>query len=152
MAPEQIMHSQEPDRRSDIYGLGAVAYFMLTGQPPFRGENPMEVMMAHVRDTVIPPSQLRAEIPADLERVVLRCLAKNPHDRFQDTPSLALELERCADSVNWSPKHAARWWQDHQGQTLEKPLGKPPLERNPPATKTTLATDGQTKASADRFM
>ena len=102
MAPEQIMHSQEPDRRTDIYGLGAVAYFMLTGRPPFRGESPMEVMIAHVRDAVTPPSQLRAEIPADLERVVLRCLAKNPHDRYPDTPSLADDLDRCADAANWS--------------------------------------------------
>ena len=75
--------------------------------------------MAHARDTVTPPSQLRPEIPADLESVVLRCLAKNPHDRYPDTQSLAEDLERCADVVNWSPKLAAQWWQDHQGQKLE---------------------------------
>lgn len=63
MAPEQIMRSQEPDRRSDIYGLGAVGYFLLTGRPPFRGESPMEVMIAHVRDTVIPPRELALKYP-----------------------------------------------------------------------------------------
>ena len=66
---------------------------MLTGRPPFRGENAMEVMIAHARDPVTPPSQLRPDIPADLERVVLRCLAKNPDDRYPDTPSLAEDLD-----------------------------------------------------------
>ena len=94
MAPEQIMHDQPPDRRTDIYGLGAVAYFMLTGRPPFLGETAMAVMVAHARDPVTPPSQLRPEIPADLEAVVLRCLAKNPDDRYPDTPSLAEALGR----------------------------------------------------------
>ena len=63
MAPEQIMRTQAPDRRTDIYGLGAVAYFTLTGRPPFRADSPMEVMIAHVRDSATPPSQLRPEIP-----------------------------------------------------------------------------------------
>jgi eukaryotic-like serine/threonine-protein kinase len=152
MAPEQIMHSQEPDRRTDIYGLGAVAYFMLTGLPPFRGENPMEVMFAHVRDTVTPPSQLRSETPADLERVVLRCLAKNPHDRYPDTPSLADDLERCADAANWSPRHAALWWQDHHGQTLEKPLARPAHAPDPPTLEAVLVPLDRDESAADRFM
>ncbi len=54
----------------------------------------MEVMIAHARDPVTPPSQVRPEIPADLERVVLRCLAKKPDDRYPDTPSLAEDLDR----------------------------------------------------------
>ena len=71
----------------------------------------MEVMVAHARDPVTPPSQIRADIPADLEAVVLRCLAKNPNDRYPDTPSLAQALDACADAANWSPEHAADWWQ-----------------------------------------
>jgi len=114
VSPEQVMKSQPPDRRTDVYGLGAVAYFMLTGRPPFLGESAMAVMVAHARDPVTPPSQVCAGIPADLERVVLRCLAKNPDDRYPDTPSLARDLERCADAPNWSPSHAADWWQAHQ--------------------------------------
>src|SRR4029077_11143924 len=95
MALEQIMKNQPPDRRTDIYGLGAVAYFMLTGRPPFVGENAMAVMVAHARDPVTPPSQIRAEVPADLERVVLRCLAKKQDDRYRDTSSLAHDLDAC---------------------------------------------------------
>jgi eukaryotic-like serine/threonine-protein kinase len=119
MAPEQIMQSHEPDRRTDIYALGAVAYFTLTGKPPFNGDNPMEVMIAHVRDAVTPPSQIQSEVPADLERVVLRCLAKGPQDRYPDTPSLAEDLDRCADAANWSRRHAALWWQAHQNEARQ---------------------------------
>jgi eukaryotic-like serine/threonine-protein kinase len=111
MSPEQVLHSQPPDRRTDIYGLGAVAYFMLTGRPPFLGENAMAVMIAHARDPVPPLSKLRPDIPEDLESVVLRCLAKKPDDRYPDTQSLANALERCVDAPNWSPRHAAQWWQ-----------------------------------------
>jgi serine/threonine protein kinase len=112
MAPEQVLQSNPPDRRTDIYGLGAVAYFMLTGRPPFLGDNAMAVMIAHARDPVAPLSQFRADIPGDLEHVVLRCLAKKPDDRYPDTPSLADALDRCADAPNWSPRHAAEWWQN----------------------------------------
>jgi eukaryotic-like serine/threonine-protein kinase len=110
MAPEQIMRNQPPDRRTDIYGLGAVAYFMLTGRAPFIADNAMAVMIAHARDPVTPPSQVRPDVPADLERVVLRCLAKNPDDRYPDTGSLAEALESCADALNWSPEIATAWW------------------------------------------
>jgi eukaryotic-like serine/threonine-protein kinase len=113
MAPEQVMNTHAPDRRTDIYGLGAVAYYMLTGRPPFIGEAAMAVMVAHARDPVIPPSQLRSTIPADLESIVLRCLAKNPGDRYPDTAILAAALERCVDAANWSPSIAAEWWQRH---------------------------------------
>ncbi len=82
IAPEQVVHSQPPDRRADIYSLGAVAYFLLTGHPPFKGETAMEVMIAHTRDPVAPPSELHPGVPADLEEVVLRCLAKKPSDRY----------------------------------------------------------------------
>jgi eukaryotic-like serine/threonine-protein kinase len=110
MAPEQIMRTSLPDRRTDIYGLGAVAYFMLTGRAPFVADNAMAVMIAHARDPVTPPSQIRPEIPADLERVVLRCLAKIPDDRYPDTTALADALESCADALSWSPEIATAWW------------------------------------------
>ena len=78
MAPEQIMRTHAADRRTDIYAMGAIAYFLLTGRPPFLGSDSMAVMVAHARDPVVPPSRLRADVPGDLEKVVLRCLEKKP--------------------------------------------------------------------------
>ena len=83
MAPEQITGDRAVDRRCDLYALGGVAYTLLTGRPPFVGETTTQVMNAHVRDPVVPPSRHRPDIPADLEEVVLHCLAKDPDGRFQ---------------------------------------------------------------------
>ena len=87
MSPEQAIGDATPDARSDIYSLGAVGYFLLTARPPFVGDNPIKVMIAQAHDEVVPPSHYRPDLPADLERVILRCLAKSPADRFQDATS-----------------------------------------------------------------
>lgn len=110
MSPEQAMGETEPDARSDIYSLGAVAYYLLTGAPPFDGDKAIKIIIAHAQAEVTPPSQLRPELPADLEQVVLRCLAKEPDERYGDAPSLARALAECADAGNWTPDDAARWW------------------------------------------
>jgi hypothetical protein len=112
MSPEQARGLGDLDARSDIYSLGAVAYALLTGRPPFNGSNPLDVMIAHVRDEVKWPSQHRADMPADLERVILRCLAKSPEDRFQDVFSLEQALAECAAAERWTQRHAANWWRE----------------------------------------
>ena len=113
MAPEQVMGGgRVVDERSDLYALGAVAYFLLTGRPPFDGENGIGVMIAHARDPVVPPSRDRADVPEDLERVVLRCLAKEPTERFPDAESLERALGACCCAGDWDRERAARWWQD----------------------------------------
>src|SRR5262249_54796156 len=89
----------------------AVAYYLLTGRPPFDRASEFAVLLAHDRDPVVPPSQVRAGVPEDLERVVLRCLAKDPSDRFADDGSLERALGRCACSADWNRDRAARWWQ-----------------------------------------
>ena len=94
MAPEQAGSDHKPDARSDIYSLGAVAYYLLTGQPPFDSQNAIKVLVAHLHDRVVPPSQHRPEMPADLEAIVMRCLEKNPDDRFNDATSLGQCLRR----------------------------------------------------------
>jgi hypothetical protein len=111
MSPEQATVSDELDGRSDIYSLGAVAYFLLTGRPPFEGDDGLRLLIAHARDPVVPPSMLCVNIPRDLERVVLRCMSKEPADRFPDAESLEIALGECASAGDWDQRRAARWWQ-----------------------------------------
>ncbi len=92
MSPEQATGDLESDPRGDIYSLGAVAYYLLTGVPPFGGDQPLKVIIAHATLDVVPPSQLRSDVPADLEAVILRCLAKRPVERYQDAASLSAAL------------------------------------------------------------
>jgi serine/threonine-protein kinase len=110
MSPEQARGGRELDERSDIYSLGAVAYHLLAGRPPFNEGGGIGVMIAHARDPVPPPSQVRDGIPEDLERVVLQCLAKDPADRFPDAQSLERALGECACAGDWGQDRAARWW------------------------------------------
>jgi serine/threonine-protein kinase len=110
MSPEQATGDREADARSDIYSLGAVGYYLLTGRPPFVGDKPIKVMVAHIHEDVVPPSHYRPGIPPDLEQVILRCLAKSPEDRFPDAASLGEALGRCEAADGWSRDHAARWW------------------------------------------
>src|SRR4051812_9783519 len=113
MAPEQATRDGGAvDGRGALYALGAVAYYLLPGRPPFEGGDGLAVLIAHARDPVVPPSRTRPGIPEDLERVVLRCLAKDPDDRFDDAAALERALGECACSGDWGQEHAARWWQD----------------------------------------
>jgi tRNA A-37 threonylcarbamoyl transferase component Bud32 len=111
MSPEQALGDSEPDARSDIYSLGAVAYYLLTGVPPFDGDKAIKIILAHAHHPVLPPSRLRSEIPADVEAVVMRCLAKNPADRFQTAVELRQALADCVAAGGWTHEDAARWWQ-----------------------------------------
>jgi eukaryotic-like serine/threonine-protein kinase len=72
----------------------------------------MAVLVAHARDPVVPPSLIHTGVPEDLERVVMRCLAKDAADRFADAESLERALGECACSADWDQDRAARWWRD----------------------------------------
>jgi serine/threonine-protein kinase len=109
MSPEQAS-GQRADHRSDIYALGAVAYYLLTGHAPFQRDTALSVMIAHARDAATPPSALRPDIPADLERIVLKCLAKDRAERYQDAASLDQALGHCAAAGLWTRERAAEWW------------------------------------------
>lgn len=111
MAPEQALEDQPADPRSDIYSLGAVAYFLLTGRPPFDGDRALKILIAHAQQEPAPPSQLNGDVPLDLERVVLRCLAKKPDDRFADAGSLKRALGECEAAGQWGDAEAFDWWQ-----------------------------------------
>jgi serine/threonine-protein kinase len=126
MSPEQATGSARPDHRSDIYSLGAVAYYLLTGRPPFEGGNAIGVLIAHARDAVLPPSRIQPGVPADLERIVLRCLAKSPPDRYQDAEALERDLAACTAADLWTQERATRWWSALPGH-LTPPVATPAL-------------------------
>ncbi|HEY4235542.1 MAG TPA: serine/threonine-protein kinase [Lacipirellulaceae bacterium] len=110
MSPEQAVGDSHVDGRSDIYSLGAVMYYMLTGQPPFAYENPFKAMVAHASEAVVPPRQVNVDVPEALEEVVMRCLEKDPEHRFQDVVSLQRSLRDIELSDPWSSDLAAQWW------------------------------------------
>jgi eukaryotic-like serine/threonine-protein kinase len=95
LSPEQA-RGGEVDPRSDLYSLGVVLYELLTGKTPFDGETPVEIAMKHLSTAPKPPSKLRSDIPPELDKVVLRALAKNPDDRYQSADEMEADLERVA--------------------------------------------------------
>ncbi|MDZ4657446.1 MAG: serine/threonine-protein kinase [Bythopirellula sp.] len=110
MSPEQATGGNEVDERSDIYSLGAVMYLMVTGKPPFDYQQPIKVLVAHASETPVSPRELNPTIPVELEEIILRCLEKQPEDRFQDVASLAEQLEQVPLVDAWSSKLASEWW------------------------------------------
>src|SRR5207302_8638340 len=93
LSPEQA-RGAPVDQRSDIYSVGIVLYEMLTGTVPFTGETPLEIAMKHLSEVPVPPSELRDDVPDDLDLVVLRALAKDPEDRYQTAEEMNADLAR----------------------------------------------------------
>ena len=109
MAPEMAL-SAKVDGRADLYSLGCVAYYLLTGRQVFEGDTVMQVFAQHLQEAPTPPSQRGpSTVPLDLEQLVLNCLAKKPEDR----PQSAAELDRrlaVVDVEPWTDVHAQQWW------------------------------------------
>jgi beta-lactam-binding protein with PASTA domain/predicted Ser/Thr protein kinase len=93
LSPEQARGSPV-DQTSDLYSVGVVLYELLTGQVPFTGDTPLEIAMKHLSEVPKPPSELRPEVPHDLDLVVLRALAKDPADRYETAEEMDADLER----------------------------------------------------------
>lgn len=110
MAPEQARHYDQADGRSDLYALGGVACFLLTGQPPFGGSTITELLAAHAFKPPPGLSDRIAGIPADLEKIVLRLLEKNPASRFQSARELSDALRAAESAAGWSADRAKAWW------------------------------------------
>ena len=111
MAPEIALAEVAIDRRADIYALGCVAYFLLTGTTVFEEENPTRMALLHVQQTPDPPStRTSLAIPPELERLVMQCLAKRPADR---PPTMEAVAERLANSrvEPWTSADARAWWE-----------------------------------------
>jgi serine/threonine-protein kinase len=116
LAPESILDPASVDHRVDLYALGGVGYFLLTGQPPFLGRSVLEICGHHLHTTPEPPSErLGATLPADLEAVVLRCLAKKPDDRPRDARALHDALLECQKATPWSLAEARDFWSTFRG-------------------------------------
>jgi len=114
MAPEAALGEQALDSRVDLYGLGCVAYWLLTGERVFAGRTPMEVLLHHVKSPPVPPSQrTRQKIPARLEELILACLAKEPEQRPPSAEWLAGQLAECETDSPWTSLHAREWWESN---------------------------------------
>ncbi len=111
MSPEQAV-GMKLDARSDIYSLGGVGYYLLTGRPPFEGESAWRVMVAHAKEPVTPPSHWNPSIPKDLEAVIMRCLSKEPGDRYESPRAMAAALGACENSGQWNYEKAGSWWRE----------------------------------------
>ena len=113
MAPEVALGG-EVDARADIYALGCVGYWLLTGAAVFEAASPMEVVTRHVVAAPVPPSQ-RTEggIPPSLERLILACLEKEPHGRPASAEDMARQLAACEIVPPWTPVRARGWWDAH---------------------------------------
>jgi serine/threonine-protein kinase len=110
MSPEQAGGQEEIDAGGDIYSVGALAYFLLTGQPPFAGRSSVKMLAAHLYEPPTPLTTDHPEVPAELEAVVLKCLAKNPADRYPNVQSLDAALAKCDTGNQWTEEDAAKWW------------------------------------------
>ena len=121
IAPEAIT---DPDRIGppvDLYALGAVGYFLLTGRRVFEGKTHVDVCIQHVTQTPIPPSQVvERPIPAELEAIIMRCLQKQPGDRFPSATALAEALAEVPRSNEWSTTHAKTFWARFRDQEAKK--------------------------------
>jgi serine/threonine-protein kinase len=110
LAPETIQAGNNPDPRSDLYALGAVAYYLLTGAPIFDGR-PLQVIQSHLHASPEAPSaRLGRSLPAKLERLVLECLEKDPNLRPESAQALLDRLAACDDVEPWGAEEARRWW------------------------------------------
>ena len=109
MAPEQITNGgRNVDARTDVYALGAVLYELLTGSPPFRGLTPMETLCQVAEGEVVPPSKIRRGLPPDLETICLKCLERNPAQRYSSARALADDLRRFQDRQPIRARRASR--------------------------------------------
>lgn len=121
MAPEAFDHTSPIDSRTDIYAVGALGYYLVTGHAPFELRNAFQIYEAHLHTPVPPPSE-RAGRPLDpvLEAVLLDCLAKDPARRPADIAALEARLRACRDFGAWTLADARSWWEEHAGELVPR--------------------------------
>ncbi len=137
MCPEQAI-GVTPDCRGDLYSLGAVAYFLLTGHPPFVDENPIMLIVAHATTTVPTFKEIGIDVPPELSDTILKCLSHDASDRFASGRELLVALEQCALDTEWTWHSAEQWWLENDAVSDE--TGHSPVN----AAKSTVRMDGDT--------
>jgi hypothetical protein len=156
LSPEAVNRPDEVDARSDVYALGAVAYFLLTGSPVFGGSSVVELCVKHVQTAPEPPSvRLGRAVSAGLEALVLRCLAKARSDRPADAAALLRELGECQPEGRWSADDAAAWWAAHNARVPppQRPADAapvPPAKPGGQSPELTMAYVDETKGNLPR--
>ena len=132
LSPEAITTPDAVDERTDIYALGAVAYFLLAGHDVFSGETVVEVLSRHMLQEPQPPSiHLAKPLPSDLEQLVLQCLAKDPAERPPSASSLRASLLAGEDASRYDRAEALAWWLDYRSKLH---VGPAPVAPRSPAT------------------
>jgi eukaryotic-like serine/threonine-protein kinase len=113
IAPEVVLGAKS-DHRVDIYALGCVAYWLLTGRLVFEGPGAIKVMSDHVHTVPPPPSsRCTAQVPAELDGLILECLEKDPEKRPSSVSALQARLQELPTSTPWTRDRAERWWSEH---------------------------------------
>jgi eukaryotic-like serine/threonine-protein kinase len=132
MAPETILGDVEVDRRADVYALGCVAYYLLTGQLVFDADTSMKMLMHHLNTPPVPPSE-RTElpIPRELDELVLACLQKDPNRRPQNAGELFQMAHNCRGCEGWTQEQARDWWELHLPE-FTGPLSVPDVRTTVP--------------------
>ena len=126
MSPEAIHQPATVDPRSDLYAVGAVGYFLLTGRVVFEAEDMQQLLHMHLEDTPAAPSLLRGErLPEELEDALLACLDKSRAKRPQTARELALRLDKVVVEDGWNVERADLWWNQHERGTAPKAVKKP---------------------------
>ncbi len=117
MSPEQARGRTQLDGRSDIYNIGAVAYYLLTGKLVFERDTALEMLQAHGYELFLPAPEFRHQVPARLQQVIRRCLMKDPALRFPDAASLDQAFAACAGIDPWTAGNAEAWWRRHESSS-----------------------------------
>jgi serine/threonine-protein kinase len=124
MSPEQALGREQLDARSDIYGVGAVGYFLMTGELPFDRSETLQLLHAHAYEPFVPAGKFNEAVPVDLQQVIRRCLEKAPERRYQDAGALEKALAACESADRWTTERAEEWWRQHgDGIALPSSLG-----------------------------
>jgi serine/threonine protein kinase len=135
LPPEAIKH-EGVDARSDLYSLGALGYFLLTGSPVFDGDDVYRILQQHVSEAPIPPStRLGKPVSADFESLLLACLAKSPADRPANAAALYDQLAKCAIANPWTQQDAREWWRRYRQRSTGESIELEPAKDSMAATQ-----------------